>query len=205
MHQVFRIGIFIFLSIFIDDTSEGASLSQDNFPPFWVEIPSQHLVSYINRGAFDFVLCITCLFCRVYREGIFPRKSSRLSKSGIEIWKFLTSYIRALLARPSLLFSRELPWGLHSDRVATGFSISAYIDAHQQHVRVTAAVCARGYSSHPYHIFLHIMPLFSEPHLPAKGRKIETKSSGNELFFPFQRYYRPALLTEKLKSPRVSR
>lgn len=87
-----------------------------------------------------------------------------------------------LVGRSFLFFSREPPWGLHSDRVATGFSISAYIDAHQQtrtrtryhHPR------ARRYSSHPYHIFLHIMPLFSEPHLSAEGRKIETKSLENE-------------------------
>jgi len=57
----------------------------------------------------------------------FSRKSLQLSRSGIEIWKFLTSYIRDLVGRSfsSLAVSIPPPLGRRSDRVATGFSISA--------------------------------------------------------------------------------
>lgn len=107
----------------------------------------------------------------------FSRKSSRLSKSGIEIWKFLTSYIRALVGRSLFSFSLSPPGASILIGLPLAFPYphtSAHTNAGHVHTRTLRR--ARRHSSHSYHIFLHIMPLFSEAHLSAKGRKVETKS-----------------------------
>jgi len=96
----------------------------------------------------------------------FSRKSLRLSRSGIEIWKFLTSYIRALVGRSfsSLVVSTPsgataligLPLAFPYPRARTP-SRSPHVCTH-----------TFAHSSYPYHIFLHIIPLFSGPHLLVK-------------------------------------
>lgn len=92
----------------------------------------------------------------------FSRKSLWLSKSGIEIWKFLTSYIRDLVGRsfsslavsypltPGAVALIGLPLAFPYPRARSHSPTRSH--AHAPHV---------AHPSYPYHIFLHIIPLFS--------------------------------------------
>ena len=168
-HRVYFIGISFSFS-YADRIIIRFS-SQDNFPPLGPNsFVTSGFVLSIEELLISHVVHYMSILSRLQRR-IFSRESSRLSKSGIEIWKFLTSYIRALLAPSlslSLLFFRELPWGLHSDRVATGFSISAYIDAHQQHVHVTTAVCTQILQPPLSHIFAYHATVLGTTPFPRK-------------------------------------
>lgn len=101
------------------------------------EILLPHPVVVYQTGRFDStwrVMARVSILSRLRRNFLekardFPRVASRYENSWHPIfWPWLVGRI--------LLFFRQPPWGLHSDRVATGFSISAYIHAHQQHVHV---------------------------------------------------------------------
>lgn len=163
-HRVYFIGISFSFS-YADRIIIRFS-SQDNFPPLGPNsFVTSGFVLSIEELLISHVVHYMSILSRLQRR-IFPRESSRLSKSGIEIWKFLTSYIRALLA-PSLSlfsFSASSPGASILIGLPLAFPYP-HTSTHTNNTYTSPPLCARRYSSHPYHIFLHIMPLFSEPHL----------------------------------------
>lgn len=105
-HRVYFIGISFSFS-YADRIIIRFS-SQDNFPPLGPNsFVTSGFVLSIEELLISHVVHYMSILSRLQRR-IFLRESSRLSKSGIEIWKFLTSYIRALLA-PSLSLSSLFP------------------------------------------------------------------------------------------------
>lgn len=139
--------------------------SQDNFPPLG---PNSFVTSgTINRGAFDFARCALHVHSVASTEKNFSQGKLATFQEwhrDMKIPDILYSGLACSLSLSLFSFSASSPGASILIGLPLAFPYP-HTSTHTNNTYTSPPLCARRYSSHPYHIFLHIMPLFSEPHL----------------------------------------